>query len=141
MPRGRKEVAVWARLRWIGQAPIRERSSREGLALRVAAVQGVAELQLFDNAQKQVIQQVALNQAKQVQIKGAAYASDLLMVDLSYTGGGTAEPINVLFDGGVPAQAVTDKVLATARTVENLCIESLTSRGHSYEMLETIDAA
>src|SRR5262249_34864436 len=54
------------------------------LTLRVAKVSGMTDLQLFDNAQKQVIQQVVLNQPVQVQITGAAKASDLLTVDLSY---------------------------------------------------------
>jgi hypothetical protein len=80
------------------------------LTLRVAQLGGVANLQLYDNAQKAVLQGVALNQDARVQITGAAAASDLLTIDFSYTAGGTAEPITVLFDGGAPAQNITDKV-------------------------------
>ena len=80
------------------------------LTLRVANVGGAADLQLFDNASSSVIQQVALNQAIQVQITGADKASDLLTVDFSYAGGGTPEPITVQFAGGLPAMGVTDQV-------------------------------
>ena len=85
-------------------------STGSNLDLRVETVGGVADLQLFDNTHTTVIQQVALNQAVQVQITGSRTASDLLTVDLAYTGGGTAEPISVNFNGGLPAMNTTDKV-------------------------------
>jgi hypothetical protein len=80
------------------------------LTLRVEKVGGAADLQLFNNANSSVIQQVALNQGIRVQIVGADKAGDLLTVDLSDAGGGTAEPIAVKFTGGAPAAGVTDKV-------------------------------
>jgi hypothetical protein len=80
------------------------------LTLQVAKVGGATDLQLFDNTLKTVVQQVALNQDIQVQITGAPKASNLLTVDFSYAGGGTPEPISVLFDGGTPAKKITDEV-------------------------------
>ena len=82
-------------------------STGSNLTLRVAEVAGVADLQLYDNTHATLIQEVVLNQGVQVQITGAAAASDLFAVNFSYADGGTAEPIAVTFNGGLPAMNVT----------------------------------
>ncbi len=85
-------------------------STGSNLTLRVAEVAGAADLQLYDNTHATLIQEVVLNQAVQVQITGAAAASDQFAINFSYADGGTAEPIAMTFNGGLPSMNVSDKV-------------------------------
>jgi len=110
--RGFRPVLDWLEDRLAPTANINFTAGAGGsdLTLSVAQVDGAANLQLIDNSRGDIIQSVVLNQDCDVNIAGAAGASNLLTVDFSYGSAAPAEPITVTLDSGEPASGAMDQV-------------------------------